>query len=304
MQSGIAALPVGPMQRRVRSDRVTRKINKCQSTSREFYVLDILNPFMGNLFCGGVRFAGAKVMLAKYFGMCAVVAAAYVFNFGPAFATVVFSDNFNSGANAAWGNQRGSWRASDGVYDAASPSNSPVTYTDVLTLPSLTDFVLDVDVNALDDGGIWLRSNYNGGAINGVLLVTGGNTGTYDGLYWHIVQNGGFSGSSNSASQAGLQETNHHLHIVVSGDTYTVYLDYSSSSFTSLTTALFASGSAGLYDYSPTSGANSPRGQTFDNFTISVNAVPAPPALTLFATGLGALGLLGWCRKRKAQAVA
>ena len=31
----------------------------------------------------------------------------------------------------------------------------------------------------------------------------------------------------------------------------------------------------------------------------------APPgALPLFATGLGALGLLGWRRKRKAQAVA
>jgi len=31
---------------------------------------------------------------------------------------------------------------------------------------------------------------------------------------------------------------------------------------------------------------------------------PLPPALPLFATGLGALGLLGWRRKRKAQAAA
>jgi endo-1,4-beta-xylanase len=31
------------------------------------------------------------------------------------------------------------------------------------------------------------------------------------------------------------------------------------------------------------------------------SAVPAPAALPLFATGLGALGLLGWRRKRKAQ---
>jgi hypothetical protein len=29
---------------------------------------------------------------------------------------------------------------------------------------------------------------------------------------------------------------------------------------------------------------------------------PLPAALPLFATGLGALGLLGWRRKRKAQA--
>jgi hypothetical protein len=31
---------------------------------------------------------------------------------------------------------------------------------------------------------------------------------------------------------------------------------------------------------------------------------PLPPALPLFVGGLGALGLLGWRRKRKAQAVA
>jgi hypothetical protein len=33
-----------------------------------------------------------------------------------------------------------------------------------------------------------------------------------------------------------------------------------------------------------------------------VTATPIPPALALFATGLGALGLLGWRRKRKASA--
>jgi hypothetical protein len=33
-------------------------------------------------------------------------------------------------------------------------------------------------------------------------------------------------------------------------------------------------------------------------------ATPLPTALPLFATGIGGLGLLGWDRKRKAQAVA
>jgi hypothetical protein len=36
----------------------------------------------------------------------------------------------------------------------------------------------------------------------------------------------------------------------------------------------------------------------------TLSSVPLPAALPLFATGLGALGLLGWRRKRKAQAAA
>jgi hypothetical protein len=39
-------------------------------------------------------------------------------------------------------------------------------------------------------------------------------------------------------------------------------------------------------------------------FTIQVAATPLPAALPLFAGGLGAMGLLGWRRKRKAQATA
>jgi len=36
--------------------------------------------------------------------------------------------------------------------------------------------------------------------------------------------------------------------------------------------------------------------------TLDIGEVPLPSALPLFATGLGALGLLGWRRKRKALA--
>ena len=39
---------------------------------------------------------------------------------------------------------------------------------------------------------------------------------------------------------------------------------------------------------------------TFSELT----ATPLPAALPLFATGLGALGLLGWRRKKKAAALA
>jgi hypothetical protein len=45
-------------------------------------------------------------------------------------------------------------------------------------------------------------------------------------------------------------------------------------------------------------------GPIFENLTSgSLTATPLPAALPLFASGLGALSLLGWRRKRKAQAV-
>ena len=47
-----------------------------------------------------------------------------------------------------------------------------------------------------------------------------------------------------------------------------------------------------------------PTGNLFVTASLRVNDVPLPATLPLFATGLGALGLLGWRRKRKAQAAA
>jgi hypothetical protein len=41
-----------------------------------------------------------------------------------------------------------------------------------------------------------------------------------------------------------------------------------------------------------------------DPFGIEVTATPLPAALPLFATSLGGLGLFGWLKKRKAQALA
>jgi hypothetical protein len=40
-----------------------------------------------------------------------------------------------------------------------------------------------------------------------------------------------------------------------------------------------------------------------DGLAFVPDATPLPAALPLFATGLGALGLLGWRRKRKARAL-
>jgi hypothetical protein len=190
----------------------------------------------------------------------------------PAHAKVVFSDNFTGGANAAWGNQSGQWRAVKGTYDATVPGNGqahPVTYTDVTTETALTNFTVSVTVKDLNDGGVWLRSGYNGGQINGVLLVTGGNLGTYNGFYWHIVQNGVFSAQMNPAPLPGAQGSTQHLKIVVKGSTYSLYVGGAKTPLTTITTTAFTSGSAGLYDFSPNSGAPSPRGEVFDNFSIN-----------------------------------
>lgn len=88
-------------------------------------------------------------------------------------AQVIFSDNFNSGPSPSWGNERGNWAASGGVYGAQSPTNNPPDFT---SLPfNLTNFTLDVDINQISDGGIWLRTDAAG--LNGILLVTGGKVG-------------------------------------------------------------------------------------------------------------------------------
>jgi hypothetical protein len=56
----------------------------------------------------------------------------------------------------------------------------------------------------------------------------------------------------------------------------------------------------GTYPYCYSSAPCSPTGPTGQLDVVT----PAPAALPLFATGLGGLGLLGWRRKRKAQAAA
>jgi hypothetical protein len=191
---------------------------------------------------------------------------------GVAPAQVNFTDNFNSGASPLWGNQAGLWAASSGVYFAQQPSNSPTTYT---SLPyMLTDFRADVDINGLQDGGLWLRSSITDGSRNGVLLVTGGDLGTGTGLYWHVVSNDSFSAPINRVD--GLFTpgvSNAHIRVEVSGDTYSAFVNGSPTPATTLTTSEFARGEFGLYDFS---------NQTFDNIVL-VSPVPEPSGMLAIA---------------------
>ncbi|MEJ0048905.1 MAG: hypothetical protein WDN04_24455 [Rhodospirillales bacterium] len=191
---------------------------------------------------------------------------------GAAEGATIFKDNFTGGAKPDWGNESGQWRVVKGTYDATVPGNGqvhPLTYTSVTTHPALTNFTVKVTVKNLNDGGVWLRSAYNAGKINGVLLVTGGTSGTYNGFYWHEVHNGSFSGQLNAAPFPGAQGSTQKLRIVVKGNVYSLYVGTAKTPLTTLTTSDFPSGSVGLYDYSPNSGAASPRGQVFDNVLIT-----------------------------------
>src|SRR3974390_1894208 len=90
----------------------------------------------------------------------------------------------------------------------------------------------------------------------------------------------------------------------VSGGTITAYSFQSDGGFhgppnvTCCTLTMFSSPvGAGLSDLPFTTGTIAGVSVAF---TPPVSSVPLPATLPLFATGLGALGLLGWRRKRKA----
>lgn len=56
-----------------------------------------------------------------------------------------------------------------------------------------------------------------------------------------------------------------------------------------LSSTLLVSGSVGLYDFSPVTKQSSPRGQTFDNFRVTV--VPEPSKAMLILSGLALVGV-------------
>jgi Ca2+-binding RTX toxin-like protein len=173
---------------------------------------------------------------------------------------LLFTDNFDNGTSPLWGNEVGNWQQAQGVYDSQAPSNSPLTYSSLPYL--LKDFSIELDINKVQDGGVFLRSTDNN---NGVLLVTGGYARTGTGFYWHTIQNGVLSQPPLNPSASGLFQSgisNIHLRIEVVGDNYSVFLNNNPTPVTTLTTSLFSSGKVALYDFSEL--------QTFDNIKIAV----------------------------------
>lgn len=224
----------------------------------------------------------------RFRGLILVGLSAYlVANAAPASAGVIFSDDFNSGASALWGDEVGNWVVAGGAYVAGSPNNFPNAFS---SLPfGLADFSIDVDVNGVFDGGIWLRSTAKPGTtvgIEGVLFVMAGGSS-----YWHIVTDGSSYGPSLSFVAGPPLGSDAHIHIEVLGDTYSAFLNGSAMPFTTLTTSAFASGRVALYSNS---------GQRFDNVVLATTGVvPEPISIILAATGL--VGIPAYRRLRAAK---
>jgi len=181
----------------------------------------------------------------------------------PALAAETFCDSFRTKNDPAWGDQGGSWTVAGRKYYATAPDNNPLTYTDLVNYQSLKNFTVNVTVNDVYDGGIWLRSQFNAGAPNGILLVVGGACSSYTGLYWHVVTNGDAGQCLNLANVSGLEGSKAKVKVVVKGDTYTAYVG--GKEVTSLTSSTYSAGSTGLYDNS-----GAPQ-ETFSHYCLSAH---------------------------------
>lgn len=212
-----------------------------------------------------------------------------VFCVAGANAAALFYDSFDSGASALWGNQSGNWVTNQGAYYASSPNRAP---NGASLLPfDISDFIVDVDVKGASDGGVWLRSNTNRTA--GVLLVVGGRGHSGTGLYWHVGPD--YSTIVNESPGLFNQGDDIHVQVKVSGDTYSAYLNGSSTPATTLVTNTAGSGAVGLYDFTGQTHGN----QAFDNFEVStVTAVPEPSSALLAGTVL-AVALAGMLARRR-----
>ena len=152
--------------------------------------------------------------------------------------------------------------------------------------------------------------NWSGGTLLGTVDITNGNvtavnlTVNIDPPYFLINPSYSFTTLGNSlcigCAIASLSQSGTILSLSLQHVTSTPEIAFLSIIF-NLATGTFTSS----YEYGFDTGGN---GFDFTDATWSgsgtFTATPLPAALPLFASGLGALGLLGGRRKRKAQAVA
>jgi hypothetical protein len=150
-----------------------------------------------------------------------------------AYPQIIFTDSFEFNASPLWGNNVGSWSVFNGAYYATTPSAFPNAHSSLST--NLEDFYLDVDIHQPEIGGIWLRSSSCPGSPTGrkgiLLMATGGL------MYWHAVTEGPDYGNNLNVNLTAYSpgSSNLHLHVEVSGKTFSAFVNGSRSPVTTLT---------------------------------------------------------------------
>ncbi|MEM9540916.1 MAG: PEP-CTERM sorting domain-containing protein [Cyanobacteria bacterium P01_E01_bin.42] len=230
-------------------------------------------------------------MMKKWFIAAATALTLCSLGIEPVRAGTIFTDNFDTGASSLWGNEIGNWAGSGGTYDSAFPNNFPNAHS---SLPFvLSDFSIDLDINNVENGGVWLRSTEAPGTSigrTGVLLTT-----AQGGIYWHIVTDPNNYGDifefAPNLYNPGVSDIN--LHIEVSGNTYSAFLNGASTPVTTLIDIdeNFASGQIALYDNS---------NQTFDNIGVETPDPVPEPSMSILLTLIGA-GVVRRVRSRSQQ---
>ena len=200
---------------------------------------------------------------------------------GTANAAVIYSEDFNNL----------SFQGVPFLLGSTSDKFGPTNYYhinnfDGWTFSSAAYYALNASST---DGAVLLNENFPGGTASTV--VTGLSPGAA-----YILS---FLVSGDNEPGGPWQ-----LHLALDGTTLLTVngIDQASGTNpgTTETVSFTAAGTSALLLFSQT--YLSPASPIIDN--VEVSGTPLPAALPLFASGLGALGLLGWRRKRKATALA